>query len=119
MLEDINDEFLLFSAVDKVSQKLDRVLPDYTLVFAVPILAQLSFYQKYDDLETLKRIQGALLFLMEPLITKNENFSFGFYKALVEKMKCHKDRRNADDEEANMVIIKFECLPLVKDLCNS
>merc|ERR1719273_2101616 len=34
---------------------------------------------------------------MEPLMSKNDNFSFGFYKALVEKLKNHVD---AIDEEA-------------------
>jgi hypothetical protein len=34
---------------------------------------------------------------MEPLMSKNENFSFGFYKGLVEKVK---NKLDAMDEEA-------------------
>ncbi len=40
---------------------------------------------------------------MEPLMTKNDNFSFSFYKALLERMKCHKDKRRPEDEIANQV----------------
>ena len=34
---------------------------------------------------------------MEPLMSKNDNFSFGFYKGLVEKVK---NKLDAMDEEA-------------------
>ena len=44
----------------------------------------------------LKRIRGALWFVMEPLMSKNDNFSFGFYKGLVEKVK---NKVDAIDEE--------------------
>jgi hypothetical protein len=73
------------------------------LVFAVPILTHLAAFERYDDLEMLKKLQSALWFIMEPLITKNENFSFGFYKALLEKMKTQKDKRKGDDEATNLV----------------
>ncbi len=40
---------------------------------------------------------------MEPLMTKNDNFSFSFYKSLLEKMKNMKDKRSPDDDLANQV----------------
>ena len=49
-----------YVAVDRVSQQLDRVLPDYMLVFAVPILANLPIFERTDDLETLKNLQNSL-----------------------------------------------------------
>ena len=55
-------------------------MPDYMLVFAVPILAHLPEFTAYDDHEALATVKDALYFVMEPLITKNENFSFNFYK---------------------------------------
>ena len=55
-------------------------MPDYMLVFAVPILAHLPEFTAYDDHDALTTVRDALYFVMEPLITKNENFSFNFYK---------------------------------------
>lgn len=92
-----------FTAIDSVQDQLDRILPDYTLVFAVPILAHCKHYESHDDVETLKKFQSALWFLLEPLMVKNENFSFGFYKAMLEKMKTFKDKMHPDNEEGNLV----------------
>ena len=55
-------------------------MPDYMLVFAVPILAHLPEFTAYNDQEALTIVREALYFVMEPLISKNENFSFNFYK---------------------------------------
>ncbi len=38
-------------------------------------------------------------FVLEPLIVKNDSYSFGFYKTLVERMKNHKDALDPDNEE--------------------
>ena len=70
----------MYSAAAQVSQQLTRIMPDYMLVFAVPILAHLPEFTAYDDHEALATVKDALYFVMEPLITKNENFSFNFYK---------------------------------------
>ena len=48
------------------------------------------------------RIRDALWFVMEPLMSKNENFSFGFYKGLVEKVK---NKIDAIDEEVYNEVI--------------
>ena len=100
-------------------------MPDYMLVFAVPILAHLPAFTAYDDPDSLTMVKEALFFVLEPLITKNENFSFNFYKvgsvllfalwtlsltyvlfpsplkAMLEKMKTHKDRLLPGDESGN------------------
>jgi sister-chromatid-cohesion protein PDS5 len=78
-------------------------MPDYMLIFAVPILAHIKDFVGYDNLDSLLRVQSALWFVMEPLISKNENFSFNFYKALIEKMKTHKDKLSPEDESSNYV----------------
>jgi sister chromatid cohesion protein PDS5 len=93
----------VFTAVDRVSQQLDRILPDYMILFAIPILSHVSGFERYNDVEMLMKLHNSLIFIMEPLITKNDNFSFGFYKALLEKMKMHKDKKNPDDEATNYV----------------
>ena len=66
--------------LSQVSQQLTRIMPDYMLVFAVPILAHLPAFTAYDDQDSLTMVKEALYFVLEPLITKNENFSFNFYK---------------------------------------
>lgn len=40
---------------------------------------------------------------MEPLILKNESYSYTFYKKMIENIKQTKDAQNPDDETANMV----------------
>ena len=87
--------------VDFLSQQLRSVLPDYALLFAVPILTHFQEYDDFTNVEVLKKLQAALWFLMEPLMTKNENFSFGFYKAILERIKMHRDRLQPEDETVN------------------
>lgn len=91
-------------AASDMAQQLHRILPDYMICYAVPILTHcVPDYEAYDDVDALKRLQAALWFIMEPLMTKNENFSFSFYKAMVEKMKQHKDKRRPEDDATNYV----------------
>ena len=46
---------------------------------------------------------SCLWYLMEPLITKNESYSYSFYKKMIENIKQTKDAQNPDNQEANMV----------------
>ena len=46
---------------------------------------------------------SCLWYLMEPLITKNESYSYSFYKKMIENIKQTKDAQNADNQDANMV----------------
>ena len=43
-----------------------------------------------------------LWFIMEPLI-KNENYSYSFYKKIIENIKQTKDAQNPESREANEV----------------
>ncbi len=38
-------------------------------------------------------------------MNKNDNFSFSFYKTLLEKMKSMRDKRKPEDELANQVLL--------------
>ena len=49
----------------------------------------------------MKRIRQALWFVLEPLMTKNENYSFVFYQDMIQKMKNHRDAVNPEDEATN------------------
>ncbi|XP_059079430.1 sister chromatid cohesion protein PDS5 homolog B-B-like isoform X2 [Tigriopus californicus] len=99
--KDYVKSLMMSGAADKFSNQIHRIMPDYMIVFAIPLLTHYHGFPVYDDEEALKKLQSALWFIMEPLMTKNDNFSFGFYKTLIEKIKNHSDARNADDEATN------------------
>lgn len=42
-------------------------------------------------------------FILEPLITKNDHYSYAFYKRMIEKMKNHTDSLKPDDQLVNHV----------------
>lgn len=83
--------------------QLPHILPDYMLVFAVPILAHDPEFTNNTDVSQLKVIQQCLWYILEPLITKNEFYCYGFYKNLVERMKSHKDALKPEDDNVNYV----------------
>lgn len=74
------------------------------LVFAVPILAHDPEFTNHQMVNQLKVIQQCLWFILEPLITKNEYYCYGFYKNLIERMKSHKDALKSEDNNMNYVI---------------
>ena len=51
----------------------------------------------------LKRMKAALWFIIEPLMVRNEAYSFGFYKALIEKVKNHRDALDPENDSVNRV----------------
>lgn len=53
-------------------------------------------------------IKECLWFILEPLIVRNDNYSFGFYKTLVERMKNHKDALEPENEE--ILCVRKSCL---------
>lgn len=84
------------------SGKLLKFLPDYVLPYAIHLLAHHPDFKKYDHLPALNNLKECLWFLMEPLITKNENYSFGFFKKLLENIKQTKDAMCPADEMQNL-----------------
>ncbi|XP_018334153.1 sister chromatid cohesion protein PDS5 homolog B [Agrilus planipennis] len=90
--------------MDKAMSQLPHILPDYMLVFAIPILAHDPAYSRWDDVQDLIRARQCLWFILEPLVTLNDYFSFGFYKSLIERMKNHKDALRPDDDSVNYKI---------------
>lgn len=81
--------------------QLPHILPDYMLVFAVPILAHDHSFERWDDVSELTKARACLWFILEPLMMKNEYFCFGFYKNLIERMKNHKDAIKGNDDSVN------------------
>ncbi|KAK7793042.1 hypothetical protein R5R35_004471 [Gryllus longicercus] len=88
-------------AVEKAMPQLTHILPDYMLVFAVPVLAHDPEFTTFDDVDYLNKIRQCLWFVLEPLITKNDMYCFGFYKNLIDKMKHHKDAIKGEDDTVN------------------
>ncbi|KAJ8941700.1 hypothetical protein NQ318_023296 [Aromia moschata] len=86
---------------DKAMSQLPHILPDYMLVFAVPVLAHDPHLSKWDDVQELTKAKQCLWFILEPLVTKSDYFSYGFYKSLIERMKNHKDAVRPDDDSIN------------------
>lgn len=89
---------------DKAARLLPYILPDNMLVFAVPVLAHDPNLKRWDDVENLQKAKWCLWFILEPLVTKSDYFSYGFYKNLIEKMKNHKDAIRPDDDSINYKI---------------
>ncbi|ODN02505.1 Sister chromatid cohesion protein PDS5 B-B [Orchesella cincta] len=94
-------KLLLLHAADKAADQLPLIMPDYMLVFAVPILTHSPHFTTYQDIQQLKAVKECLWFIMEPLIIKNDNFSYGFYGKILENMKQYKNAVDPDNEEAN------------------
>ncbi|KAL0861628.1 hypothetical protein ABMA27_009125 [Loxostege sticticalis] len=87
--------------VERAVSQLPHILPDYMLVFAVPVLTHDPTFTAYDNVAQLKVMKQCLWFILEPLITRNDFYCYGFYKSLVERMKNHKDAVNETDDAVN------------------
>uniref|UniRef100_A0A1B6DQW8 Uncharacterized protein n=1 Tax=Clastoptera arizonana TaxID=38151 RepID=A0A1B6DQW8_9HEMI len=88
-------------SIEKAMAQLPHILPDYMLVFALPILVHSSYYTSYQDVDQLQRLRACIWHILDPLISKNESYCFGFYKDLIERMKNHKDALKPDDQNTN------------------
>lgn len=79
-----------------------KILPDYMLAFAIPVLAHDPQFTNHEDVNQLKDLERCLRFVLEPLMANKETFSYGFYKNLIEEIKNHEDTTpNADDNSYN------------------
>lgn len=64
------------------------------------------FCQKYVGLNEVVCCSSCLVFMIDPLLSKNENISFNFYKKMFENIKQTKDAQCPDSEDANKVCIE-------------
>lgn len=90
-----------FATVERAMCQLPHILPDYMLVFAVPVLTHDPRFTRHTDPVQLRQIERCLWLILEPLVNNKEFFCFGFYKNLIERMKNHKDSLKPDDEDTN------------------
>ncbi|RWS23881.1 hypothetical protein B4U80_05305, partial [Leptotrombidium deliense] len=83
---------------------LKAILPDCVLPYIIHLLAHMPFYTQYDNVAQLDVVKECLWFIMEPLVLKNEHYSFSFYKRTLENIKTCVDRVSAtalQEAEAN------------------
>ncbi|XP_071951417.1 sister chromatid cohesion protein PDS5 homolog A-B-like isoform X2 [Antedon mediterranea] len=75
------------------------LLPEYVIPYTIHLLAHDPDFVTLKDLEAMRDIKECLLFMLEPLLAKSENFSF--LKKLIETIKTMKDGQNPDEKSAN------------------
>lgn len=96
----------------KTAISLKATMPDCVMPFVIHLLANSPFYTQYDDVQQLETVKGdcsdrcvtdsncvisteCLWFIMEPLVLKNEHYSFSFYKKTFENIKTCVDKVSA------------------------
>ncbi|XP_062864577.1 sister chromatid cohesion protein PDS5 homolog A isoform X2 [Trichomycterus rosablanca] len=82
-------------------EKLLSLLPEYVVPYMIHLLAHDPDFTKPQDLEQLRDIKECLWFMLEVLMTKNENNSHSFLRKMVENIKQTKDAQAPDDPKAN------------------
>ena len=94
----------------KSNLNLKAILPECAMPYVIHLLAHMPFYTQYDDVSQLNIVKECLWFFMEPLVLKNEYFSFSFYKKTFENIKVCVDKVSAtrppevaEDEIANAI----------------
>ncbi|XP_064607690.1 sister chromatid cohesion protein PDS5 homolog B-like [Liolophura sinensis] len=81
--------------------KMFSLLPDYVLPYTVHLLAHDPDLKTHDHLEALTNIKDCLWFILEPLMTKNDDYNYNFYRRMLQNIKQTKDVQGPDDEEMN------------------
>ncbi|XP_014279866.1 sister chromatid cohesion protein PDS5 homolog B-B isoform X2 [Halyomorpha halys] len=88
-------------SVEKAMEELPRILPDYMLLFSIPVLTHCPQFTCARDPVQLAAMRACLWHVMEPLLSKNDFYCFGFYKEMIERAKNCRDAVSPDDEEIN------------------
>ncbi|CAL8333941.1 unnamed protein product, partial [Lota lota] len=81
-------------------EKLVSLLPEYVVPFMIHLLAHDPDFTKPQEYDQLKDIKECLWFMLEVLMTKNENNSHAFLRKMVENIKHSKDAQCPDDAKA-------------------
>ncbi|MBN3310209.1 PDS5A protein, partial [Amia calva] len=82
-------------------EKLVSLLPEYVVPYMIHLLAHDPDFTKPQDFEQLRDIKECLWFMLEVLMTKNENNSHAFLRKMVENIKQTKDAQAPDDPKTN------------------
>lgn len=94
---------------------LQLLHPDCTMPFVIHLLAHMPFYTSYDDVGQLEIVKECLWFVMEPMVFKNDHYSFTFFKKTFESIKTCIDKVTAPEDDgplspsAQLVNYKIYC----------
>ncbi|KAL4230738.1 Sister chromatid cohesion protein PDS5 A [Mactra antiquata] len=81
--------------------KMYLYLPDYAMPYTVHLLAHDPDLKSFDDVQALKNIKECLWFIMEPLVSRSEEYNYQFFRRLIENIKQAKDAQGPEDEDTN------------------
>nr|XP_023685570.1 sister chromatid cohesion protein PDS5 homolog A-like [Paramormyrops kingsleyae] len=82
-------------------EKLPSLLPEYVVPYMIHLLVHDPDFTKPQDFDQLRDLKECLWFMLEVLMTKNENNSHAFLRKMVENIKQTKDAQAPDDPKAN------------------
>lgn len=81
--------------------KLVTLIPEYVVPYMIHLLTHDPDFTRPQDLEQLRDIKECLWFMLEVLMTKNEDNSHAFMRRMVECIKQTKDAQAPDDMKIN------------------
>uniref|UniRef100_A0A667GLM8 PDS5 cohesin associated factor A n=1 Tax=Lynx canadensis TaxID=61383 RepID=A0A667GLM8_LYNCA len=79
------------------TEKLLSLLPEYVVPYMIHLLAHDPDFTRSQDVDQL----SCLWFMLEVLMTKNENNSHAFMKKMAENIKLTKDAQSPDESKTN------------------
>ncbi|XP_010117211.1 PREDICTED: sister chromatid cohesion protein PDS5 homolog A-like, partial [Chlamydotis macqueenii] len=83
------------------NEKLLSLLPEYVVPYMIHLLAHDPDFTKPQDIDQLRDVKECLWFMLEVLMTKNENNSHAFMKKMAENIKLTRDAQSPDEPKAN------------------
>ncbi|XP_061277161.1 sister chromatid cohesion protein PDS5 homolog A isoform X1 [Bos javanicus] len=83
------------------TEKLLSLLPEYVVPYMIHLLAHDPDFTRSQDVDQLRDIKECLWFMLEVLMTKNENNSHAFMKKMAENIKLTKDAQSPDESKTN------------------
>ncbi|KAK4471759.1 hypothetical protein MN116_005158 [Schistosoma mekongi] len=95
------------------------LLPDYVLPYVIYLLSHDSKWTELDNVEILNKIKSALWFIMEPIMSHGDNFSF--LRKIIEKIKYARDALYPNDTIVNekLYTVCDICLGLLLSRCTN
>ncbi|XP_069487875.1 sister chromatid cohesion protein PDS5 homolog A isoform X2 [Ambystoma mexicanum] len=101
LLKNINVRREYIKQNPMANEKLLSLLPEYVVPYMIHLLAHDPDFTKPQDVDQLRDIKECLWFMLEVLMTKNENNSHAFMKKISESIKLTRDAQSPDDPKAN------------------